>query len=115
MKYTIQEERLANLIKKYITHRVGETLKPRSGGNALSPFGNYWKGNDDVIYFWTSPSSGSFIIEKDLYFGITNMFNMENKDALFLFRVFKEWFNIAQDFTKLKDECDIRVRDLKDI
>lgn len=94
MKYTIEEERLVNLIKKYMDLYVGKVTT-----DTLKQKDKIWIGKDGSLCFWTNLSNNSFVIDKSLFYNVANMFLIENKK--FLVDVMIDWFNSAQSLEQV--------------
>lgn len=102
MKYTIQQERLAGLIKNYITRLVGKITPERDDNGSNGKF-NFWIGEDGLRYFWTGVYS--FEIDEELQYHIRNIFPVKDDD--FLIDIIIDWFNSAQDLQKIRKDMPV--------
>lgn len=104
MNYLISEERLVSLINKYITHLVGDKLTLIN-----FKYGKRWRGKDDITFFRTIADKNTFVVDTRLFGDVVSMFSLED-EWYFLFVVFADWFNSAQDLEQIEDIAHTHIR-----
>lgn len=107
MQHTTSEERLVNLIKKYIGHKVGDTIKNNISGYAIK----CWEDDDGIRHFETNTLGCVFIIDRGLFHNVKNVFSIP--DNRFLNSIFIDWFNSKQDSVEVEPDWFLRTGNLQ--
>ena len=111
MKYIISENRLDNLIQKYISSYIGHELTPIDYSPTFINFTGkndikytYWYDKDDVRRFRTYIDELELNVDSDLWKSVKNMFSIS--DDSYLSRMIVTWFNNHQNKIELDPQTE---------